>query len=137
MASLIASPLPPCPSLPLLQPPWVSGFSLNTQTCSHLTAFALSVPSACNILPLNIGRAPSLINFNIFAQISSFQWKATQSLHLKLQPLSNPLFLLLIFHSVYHLFIYDLLIYCAYCLFLSHPWYICFAGIGIPVGLIP
>lgn len=78
-------------------------------------------------------------HFNIFVQISSFQWQVTQPLHLKVQPLSKALptrLSLLIFHSAYHFLTYDFLIYYAFGLSLSFHQHVAFAGIGIRVGSI-
>ena len=84
------SPSHPVPPSLCSSPAGLLGFPWTQQTCSHLTAFALAIPSAWSIFLLNICRAPSL-NILIFAQMSLFQCKATQPLHLKLQPLSEAL----------------------------------------------
>lgn len=124
--------LTPSPRTILLDFPWTQ------QTCSHLTTFALAIPSTWSIFPLNICRAPSL-NILIFAQMSLFQCKATtpSEITAPVQGFANPLSLLLIFKA-FITFSYTIYLFIMfYCLLLSWPHHTCFPEIKIHVGLIP
>lgn len=108
------SPSHPVPPSLCSSPTGLLGFPWTQHTCSHLTAFALAVPSAWNIFPLNICRAPSLNILISLLKCHLFSAKQPNHSIWNYSPcprLSQPLSLLLVFQSVYHLFTYNLLLY--------------------------